>query len=93
MGFALILPEQQTDEQRQLTAVPSTGLSYLSHRNLLLLEFSLLLSKWIKHKPGRSHDDIPDVASWVVPHSEGPRFPGPLLIRTRFPVTSSNSTL
>ena len=24
-----------------------------------------------------SHDDIPDVASWVVPHSEGPRFPGP----------------
>lgn len=51
MGFALILPEQQTDEQRQLTAVASTGLSYLSHRNLLLLEFSLLLSKWIKHKP------------------------------------------
>ena len=26
---------------------------------------------------GRSHDEIPDVASWVVPHSEGPRFPGP----------------
>ncbi|HEY6020087.1 MAG TPA: NAD(P)/FAD-dependent oxidoreductase, partial [Candidatus Paceibacterota bacterium] len=36
----------------------------------------------------RSHDDIPDVASWVVPHSEGPRFPGPLLIRTRCPDTS-----
>ena len=36
---------------------------------------------------------ISDVASWVVPHSEGPRFPGPLLIRTRCPDTSSNSTL
>ena len=29
---------------------------------------------------GRSHEDIPEVASWVVPHSVGPRFPGPLLI-------------
>ena len=36
--------------------------------------------------------DIPDVASWVVPYSVGPRFPGPLLIRTRCPDTSSNST-
>src|SRR5574337_1002446 len=36
---------------------------------------------------------VSDVASWVVPHSEGPRFPGPLLIRTRCPDTSSNSTL
>ena len=26
---------------------------------------------------GRSHEDIPDVASWVVPHSVGPQFPGP----------------
>ena len=34
-----------------------------------------------------------DVASWVVPHSVGPRFPGPLLIRTRCPDTSPNSTL
>src|SRR5574337_918860 len=42
---------------------------------------------------GRSHEDIPDVASWVVPHSVGPRFPGPLLIRTRCPDTSPNSTL
>src|SRR5574341_606152 len=33
------------------------------------------------------------VASWVLPRSEGPRFPGPLLIRTRCPDTSSNSTL
>ena len=31
------------------------------------------------------HENIPDVASWVVPHSVGPRFPGPLLIRTRCP--------
>src|SRR5574340_1237011 len=31
-----------------------------------------------------STEDIPDVASWVVPHSVGPRFPGPLLIRTRW---------
>ena len=38
-------------------------------------------------------EDIPDVASWVVPHSVGPRFPGPLLIRTRCPDTSPNSTL
>src|SRR5574337_789370 len=30
---------------------------------------------------GRSHEDIPDVASWVVPHSEGPRFPGRLSAR------------
>ena len=42
---------------------------------------------------GRSHDDIPDVASWVLPHCEAPRFPGPLLIRTRCPHTSPNSTL
>ena len=39
------------------------------------------------------HEDIPDVASWVVPHSVGPRFPGPLLIRTRCPDTSPNSSL
>ena len=38
-------------------------------------------------------EDIPDVASWVVPHSIGPRFPGPLLRRTRCPDTSPNSTL
>src|SRR5574337_1015124 len=37
-------------------------------------------------------EDVPDVASWVVPHSVGPRFPGPLLIRTRCPDTSPNST-
>ena len=29
----------------------------------------------------------------VVPHSVGPRFPGPLLIRTRCPDTSPNSSL
>ena len=38
-------------------------------------------------------DDIPDVASWVIPHCEAPRFPGPLLIRTRCPDTSPNSSL
>ena len=27
------------------------------------------------------HDDIPDVASWVLPRCEAPRFPGPLLIK------------
>ena len=42
---------------------------------------------------GPSHDDIPDVASWVLPRCEAPRFPGPLLIRTRCPDTSPNSTL
>ena len=38
-------------------------------------------------------DDIPDVASWGVAHSVGPRFPGPVLIRTRCPDTSPNSSL
>ena len=36
---------------------------------------------------------LPDVASWVVPRSEGPRFPGALLIRTRCPDPSPNSSL
>src|SRR5574337_509647 len=35
---------------------------------------------------------IPDVASWVVPRSEGPRFPGALLIRTRCPDTSDRKS-
>ena len=39
----------------------------------------------------RSHEGIPDVASWVVPHSVGPRFPGPLLIRTRIPSPATPS--
>ena len=39
------------------------------------------------------YDESEIVASWVVPHSVGPRFPGPLLIRTRCPDTSPNSTL
>ena len=30
---------------------------------------------------GQSHEEIRDVASWLVPHSEWPQFPGPLLIR------------
>ena len=34
-----------------------------------------------------------DIPSWVVPHSERPRFPGPLLIRTRCLDTSLNVTL
>ena len=33
------------------------------------------------------------MASWVLPRCEAPRFPGPLLIRTRCPDTSSNATL
>ena len=41
-----------------------------------------------KFKDCRGYD-----ISWVVPHSVGPRFPGPLLIRTRCPDTSPNSTL
>ena len=47
---------------------------------------------WLK-KEDVDAEDIPDVASWVVPHSVGPRFPGPLLIRTRCPDTSPNSSL
>ena len=31
-------------------------------------------------------------ATWVVPHAERPRFPGPLLRRTRGPDTSSKAT-
>ena len=42
---------------------------------------------------GQSHEGSRDVASWVVPHAERPRFPGPLLIRSRCPVTSSKVTL
>ena len=34
-----------------------------------------------------SHEEIRDVASMVVPHAERPRFPDPLLIRTRCPDT------
>ena len=48
----------------------------------------------------RFYEDLQDIleltpkkASWVVPHSVGPRFPGPLLIRTRYPDTSPNSSL
>ena len=35
----------------------------------------------------------PRRATWVVPHAERPRFPGPLLRRTRGPDPSSKSTL
>ena len=31
---------------------------------------------------GRSHEDIPDVAPWVVPHSVGPRFPPDCILRS-----------
>ena len=34
-----------------------------------------------------------DVASWVVPHAERPRFPSTLLRRTRWPDTSLKTTL
>src|SRR5574337_2075398 len=53
-------------------------------------------SHWAAKTPRRlltSSDDIPDVASWVLPRCEAPRFPGPLLRRTRCPDTSPNSTL
>ena len=42
---------------------------------------------------GQSHERFPDVALCVVPHFKRPLFPGPILIRTRFPDTSSNATL
>ena len=32
---------------------------------------------------GRSHEEIRDVALWLVPHAERPWFHGPLLIKTR----------
>ena len=62
---------------------------------------STLLMRWPKYWnfsfniiPSK---EIPGLISfrmaWVVPHSEGPRFPGPLLIRTRCADTSPNSTL
>ena len=41
---------------------------------------------------GRSHEEIRDVASWMVPYSERPQFPCPLMIRTRCLDTSSNVT-
>ena len=42
---------------------------------------------------GWSHEEILEVASWLMSHSERHRFPHALLIRTRFPETSLNVTL
>ena len=58
-------------------------LQYFGHlvRRVDSLEKTLMLGR------------IGGMASWVVPLSLGPRFPGPLLIRTRCPDTSPNSTL
>ena len=58
-------------------------LQYFGHlmRRTDSLKKTLMLGKTEGRRKGR-HEDIPDVASWVVPHSVGPRFPGPLLIRT-----------
>ena len=42
---------------------------------------------------GRSHEEIGDVASWVVPHVERPQFHGPLLKRTRCQHTSLKENL
>ena len=42
---------------------------------------------------GWSHEEILEVASWLMSHSERHRFPRALLIRTRFPETSLNVTL
>ena len=69
-------------------------LQYFGHlmRRTDSLEKPLMLGK-IEGRRRRGREDIPDVASWVVPHSVGPRFPGPLLIRTRCPDTSPNSSL
>ena len=41
-------------------------------------------------RPRRSE---PAASPEYLPHCEAPRFPGPLLVRTRCPDTSSNSTL
>ena len=50
-------------------------------------------TSWRTSGWGQSHEGSRDVASWVVPHAERPRFPGPLLIRSRCPVTSLKVTL
>ena len=42
---------------------------------------------------GRSHEEVRDVASWVVPHVERPQFHGPLLKRTRCQHTSLKENL
>ena len=42
---------------------------------------------------GRSHEEVRDVASWVVPHAERPQFHGPLLKRTRCQHTSLKEIL
>ena len=42
---------------------------------------------------GWSHEEILEVASWLMSHSERHQFPRALLIRTRFPETSLNVTL
>ena len=54
---------------------------------------SLSVELYTANKDIASETAVENVASWVVPHSVGPRFPGPLLIRTRCPDTSPNSRL
>ena len=50
-------------------------------------------SSWRTLGRHQSNEEIRDVASWMVPRSERPRFPAPLLIRTRCPDTSLKATL
>ena len=45
-------------------------------------------SSWRTSGWHQSNEEIRDVASWMVPRSERPRFPALLLIRTRCPDTS-----
>ena len=50
-------------------------------------------SSWCTSGCHQSNEEIRDVASWMVPRSERPRFPALLLIRTRCPDTSLKATL
>ena len=55
--------------------------------------FPLSLFPKYLSKGNFAHEEIRDIASWVVRHAKRPRFPGPLLIRSRCPVASSKVTL
>ena len=50
-------------------------------------------SSWCTSGWHQSNEEIRDVASWMVPRSERPRFPALLLKRTRCPDTSLKATL
>ena len=72
----------------------SNAMSDLTNSYIGIQRLKLDVVKTLENNGGLYEEYLGiDVALWVVPHSVGPRFPGPLLIRTRCPDTSPNSRL